>query len=212
MTCVDKIVQDWGTFVHCDKKTQCKAQQWGRSLFNNIWKFVNSTCADGRCASWTVEHHVDHCVTSAQLKMIFEIAAFMGNENQKEHESEIISSLGEKKFEQWGVFKSFFVCFTTQKCAPASMWTAMPRSINTKPEKRKCFCFAKRMHGTAIQSNLKSGFNVQHWSHMHDQQICTCNTLICLHLAMHRVSSYGTHGVVTHSQKTRFSAYRTSCC
>jgi len=38
-----------------------------------------------------------------------------------------------------------------------------------------------------------------------------CNTLICLHLATHRVSSYGTHGVVTHSQKIRFSAHRTSC-
>jgi len=38
-----------------------------------------------------------------------------------------------------------------------------------------------------------------------------CNTLICVQLAMHRVSSYGTHRVVTHSQKMRFSAYRTSC-
>jgi len=39
----------------------------------------------------------------------------------------------------------------------------------------------------------------------------TCNTLICLWLAMHRASSYGTHRVVTHSRKTRFSAHRTSC-
>ena len=39
-----------------------------------------------------------------------------------------------------------------------------------------------------------------------------CNTLICLQLATHGVSSCGTHGVVTHSQKTRFSAHRTSCC
>jgi len=31
-------------------------------------------------------------------------------------------------------------------------------------------------------------------------------------LAMHRVSSCGTYRVVTHSQKTRFSACRTSCC
>ena len=38
-----------------------------------------------------------------------------------------------------------------------------------------------------------------------------CNALICLQLAMHRASSHGTHGVVTHSQKTRFSAHRTSC-
>ena len=30
-------------------------------------------------------------------------------------------------------------------------------------------------------------------------------------LAVHRVSSYGTHRVVTHSQKIRFSACRTSC-
>jgi len=34
-----------------------------------------------------------------------------------------------------------------------------------------------------------------------------CNTLICRQLAMHRVSSCGTHRVVTHSQKTRFSAH-----
>jgi len=38
-----------------------------------------------------------------------------------------------------------------------------------------------------------------------------CNALICLQLAMHRASSCGTHGVVTHSRKTRFSACRTSC-
>jgi len=38
-----------------------------------------------------------------------------------------------------------------------------------------------------------------------------CNALICLQLAMHRVSSCGTHRVVTHSRKTRFSAHRTSC-
>jgi len=31
-------------------------------------------------------------------------------------------------------------------------------------------------------------------------------------LAMHRASSHGTHRVVTHSQKTRFSAHRTGCC
>jgi len=39
-----------------------------------------------------------------------------------------------------------------------------------------------------------------------------CNTLICLQLATHRAPSCGTHGVVTHSQKMRFSAHRTSCC
>jgi len=39
-----------------------------------------------------------------------------------------------------------------------------------------------------------------------------CNTLICLQLAVHRASSHGTHRVVTHSQKMRFSAHRTSCC
>jgi len=39
-----------------------------------------------------------------------------------------------------------------------------------------------------------------------------CNALICLQLATHRASSYGTHGVVTHSRKTRFLAHRTSCC
>jgi len=38
-----------------------------------------------------------------------------------------------------------------------------------------------------------------------------CNTLICLQLAMHRVSSCGTHRVVTHSRKTRFPAHGTSC-
>jgi len=38
-----------------------------------------------------------------------------------------------------------------------------------------------------------------------------CNALICLQLALHRASSCGTHGVVTHSQKMRFSAHRTSC-
>jgi len=40
----------------------------------------------------------------------------------------------------------------------------------------------------------------------------SCNALICLQLAAHRVSPCGTHGFVTHSQKTRFSACRTSCC
>jgi len=38
-----------------------------------------------------------------------------------------------------------------------------------------------------------------------------CNTLICLQLAAHRVSSHGTHRVVTHSRKTCFSAHGTSC-
>jgi len=46
---------------------------------------------------------------------------------------------------------------------------------------------------------------------------CSCACLVCAmpqfayNLAMHRASSCGTHRVVTHSQKTRFSAYRTSC-
>jgi len=39
----------------------------------------------------------------------------------------------------------------------------------------------------------------------------TCNTLICLQLAMHRVSSNGTHRVATHSRKMRFSACGTHC-
>ena len=38
-----------------------------------------------------------------------------------------------------------------------------------------------------------------------------CNTPICLQLAAHRVSSCGTHRVVTHSRKMRFSAHGTSC-
>jgi len=38
-----------------------------------------------------------------------------------------------------------------------------------------------------------------------------CNTLICLQLAVHRVSSYGTHRVVTHSRRICFSAHGTSC-
>jgi len=47
----------------------------------------------------------------------------------------------------------------------------------------------------------------------HEDALCAanCNTLICLQFAMHRASSYGTHGVVTHSRKMRFSACRTSC-
>jgi len=54
-------------------------------------------------------------------------------------------------------------------------------------------------------------FHCNLWSHMSADR-STCNTLICLQLATHRVSSCGTHGVVTHSQKMRFSAHRTSCC
>jgi len=38
-----------------------------------------------------------------------------------------------------------------------------------------------------------------------------CNTLICPQLAMHGVSSCGTHRVVTHSRKMRSSAHGTSC-
>jgi len=41
--------------------------------------------------------------------------------------------------------------------------------------------------------------------------VVVCNTPICLQLAMHRASSCGTHRVVTHSRKMRFSAHRTSC-
>jgi len=44
-----------------------------------------------------------------------------------------------------------------------------------------------------------------------DGILAACNTLICLQLALHRASSCGTHRVVTHSRKTRFSAHRTSC-
>jgi len=54
---------------------------------------------------------------------------------------------------------------------------------------------------------------IQHWlinSDLHPK-VQNCNAPICLQLATHRVSSCGTHGVVTHSQKTRFSACRTSC-
>jgi len=38
----------------------------------------------------------------------------------------------------------------------------------------------------------------------------SCNALICLQLAVHRAPSCGTHRVVTHSRKMRFSAHRTS--
>jgi len=38
-----------------------------------------------------------------------------------------------------------------------------------------------------------------------------CNAPICPQLATHRVSSCGTHRVVTHSWKMRFSAHGTSC-
>jgi len=49
----------------------------------------------------------------------------------------------------------------------------------------------------------------------HDDQFqglqSNCNALIRLQLAMHRASSCGTHRVVTHSRKMRFSVHGTSC-
>jgi len=80
--------------------------------------------------------------------------------------------------------------------------------------------------GPMVPSHQHCWFIVfQHWCHhvgnihclvmLQERGCCChhskCNTLICLQLAMHRASSCGTHGVVTHSQKMRFSAHRTSC-
>jgi len=107
--------------------------------------------------------------------------------------------------------ESFSVCPFLQTCLPETcthvpLLRIHPLALNLLfPEP---FCPAPR----CPPKNCNLCLPVLQTATVHTcSPIASCNTLICLQLAMHEASSCGTHRVVTHSQKTGFSAHGTSC-